>query len=702
MFRPSPGLLLAVVLLSPPADVRSADIPESLLPPMVRPAARVQLASANPNQRAYYRSQFGGTLVSAVFSRDGKYVAAADPQGGGLHLHDAVTGKILRTLGAQVGCMAFSPDSKTLAITQTDNQNLQGIHLIDTATGKELKHLDEGANEMAVSALAWSADGSMLALSGTNQLRGGQPILTLWDAGTGDEIRRLTGPVPVAPVAPINRRQQATGMVESLAFAPDGKSLVLIVDRHIHLVELTTGKLRGQVAVVASSHPREDDEMMMMMRMQGRMVGTAGSNCLAVSPDGRLIAVGCPDETIRLFEVLTGKELPPLSGHRGGILTVGFSPDGKTLRSVGTDAKMLVWRIDGPFRAWQPRGEKLAPEVLTALWEGLRGEDPWLNHAILANLAAVPDQTVTFLRERLRPAPQADADRIVKLAADVQNEDYNTRKKALVQLRKLGEAALPALRDAQTQGNTQILNMLVMRLEAERRGDGPEQDLMAVDVLARIGTEEARTLLAGLAKGAPAAAITQRAQAAMDSLTKVGAAKSEPKLEKLWADLGTDDPLRSYIALKALALRPKESVPMLRQRLGGLLVLKGVDDDPRRIEKLVANLDHDDFAVRENATEELKRLGARAEKQLRHRLKDGATAESAKRIEELIKEIVQPTPTQEAFWLERGLETLERIGLAEARETLQELAKEATNRQTQDQIKATLQRLEALADDKPR
>jgi hypothetical protein len=180
-------------------------------------------------------------------------------------------------------------------------------------------------------------------------------------------------------------------------------------------------------------------------------------------------------------------------------------------------------------------------------------------------------------------------------------------------------------------------------------------------------------------------------------MTKSADPKGEIKVDTLWADLGTNDAMKAFAALKALAARPKEAVPMLRKRLRGLSVLKTIDDDPRRIEKLIVDLDNDDFSLRENATEELRKLSGRAEKLLRQRLKSGSTPESAKRIEELLKDIVQPEPTREAFWLERGLETLERIGLAEARETLQELAREATHRPAQEQIKASLQRLEALA-----
>lgn len=73
------------------------------------------------------------------------------------------------------------------------------------------------------------------------------------------------------------------------------------------------------------------------------------NSCLAFSPEGRYLAVGCPDETIRLWDVLSGQELLPLTDHRGVLRALCFTPDGKTLRLLGWDSKVLVWR-----KAWSP------------------------------------------------------------------------------------------------------------------------------------------------------------------------------------------------------------------------------------------------------------------------------------------------------------------------------------------------------------
>src|SRR5215468_9912751 len=68
-------------------------------------------------------------------------------------------------------------------------------------------------------------------------------------------------------------------------------------------------------------------------------------NSVAFSPDGRTLASGSSDTTIKLWEVTSGRELRTLARHSQEVTSVTFSPDGRTLASGSRDQTVKLWDV---------------------------------------------------------------------------------------------------------------------------------------------------------------------------------------------------------------------------------------------------------------------------------------------------------------------------------------------------------------------
>jgi hypothetical protein len=191
---------------------------------------------------------------------------------------------------------------------------------------------------------------------------------------------------------------------------------------------------------------------------------------------------------------------------------VAYSADGRLLITGGSDTAALVWVL-------RPAGKPLTPDALKAAWADLASDDAARAYRAIQQLAAAPADSVPFLKEAL-PVAVADEKRIARLIADLDNDDFDTREKAAVELEVIGEATVLALRAALAGRPSAELRVRCERLLAKL--DRPAlsgerlRTVRAVEAMELVDTKEARDLLRRLAEGADGARLTREAKAALE------------------------------------------------------------------------------------------------------------------------------------------------------------------------------------------
>jgi WD40 repeat protein len=67
---------------------------------------------------------------------------------------------------------------------------------------------------------------------------------------------------------------------------------------------------------------------------------------MVFSPDGKRIALGpLTGDDVVLFDTATGRPTRSMKGHKGGILAIAFSPDGRLLATGSRDTTVLIWDL---------------------------------------------------------------------------------------------------------------------------------------------------------------------------------------------------------------------------------------------------------------------------------------------------------------------------------------------------------------------
>jgi WD40 repeat protein len=305
-----------------------------------------------------------------AFSPDGAKFASGGWDGT-VTLWNVNNGEVLRQWSepddVRIFCMAFAPDGKSLA-TGTESGL---VRIWDVATGELTATLeaglsDGGSRATTVLSLAFTPDGERLAVGH------GDSATTLWDLAEMREVAVFqTEPDPDDPLS----------TVLAVAYSPDGRRILsLHADRSVRFRDSETGKLRGilkqpepEIACMALSPdgmllatgggaqeislwqieapaPGADggceQDASFRATLRSTFAGhTSSVFSLAFSRDGKWLASGGFDQTVRLWSVPDGTEQAVLDGHTGPVRSVAFSSDGRRLASASSDGTVRLWDV---------------------------------------------------------------------------------------------------------------------------------------------------------------------------------------------------------------------------------------------------------------------------------------------------------------------------------------------------------------------
>ncbi len=672
-----------------------------------------------------------------AFAPDGKLLAsgagnvlATDDT---IRLWDVATGQEVRRCrghGDRIRCFAFAPDGTLLASGAQDRT----VRLWGPATGKELRRL-EGHREL-VRALAFSPAGTVVASAGDDK------TVRLWEAATGKELRKLA----------------VQGEPLSVAFVDAGTLAWGDTQGEIHLVDAATGKERRRLGrqpsrvgtilrspdgkKLATAADGGDFTVHLWDVASGRRPKLAGHEaplyCLAFAPDGRTLATGGVDGTIRLWDATTGEELRRHRELPGLGSALAFAPDGKSLAAV-SDGGMVFslheaasfrerWRVRNPGSGWftscvfLPDGRTVVTggtrfnrewDGTLCLWDVATGKELRQLKGHVNNVRSVacsPDGRLLASGGEDRTARVWDAATGKELHRLEGHDGFVMAVAFSPDGRILASGAFRAVRVWDV-----VTGKELRRIEDEHGITGlafsPDGSTLAAGASGNVVRlwdvatwqeirrwEGHRNFVQAVAFAPDGRTV---ASAGFDGLAMVwdvtgllrdgrlpALRPTRPELEELWARLPTDNARRGHETVWTLVAAGRGAVDFLRQRLPPVPAA-----DPRRLARLLADLDSASFRAREDATAALARLGEAVAPALREVLQGTPSPEVRRRLERVLGGLEAggrlPAPRRQR----RVVQALELAGTPAAGELLRAYAAGAPGARLTEDARAALRRL---------
>jgi WD40 repeat protein len=254
----------------------------------------IQLWSLEEVREIWNSNRHSDRINNVVFSPDGKTIASVSQDG--MICLMSLKGDLLwavNSRGGSILLVEFSPDNELIASTNSD-----GIVEIWDMHGKKIRTINSGADN-SVSAVSFDQKGENIIIGSLDG--------SLYSASLTEGIINLEPSINGSSITSISLHK------EFAFIASAGKNgTIKLLD------------LNGTLVDILFDH-------------KGAVLS------VAYSPNGRILASGSMDRTIRLWDLEGNQVGHSLIGHSGSVNCVAFSPDGKIIVSCGSDAEIKLW-----------------------------------------------------------------------------------------------------------------------------------------------------------------------------------------------------------------------------------------------------------------------------------------------------------------------------------------------------------------------
>lgn len=610
------------------------------------------------------------TIDFVVYSPDGKFLAWADCNDV-IHISNSASGKTIHQWNAKssVHKIVFSPDGKTLATWG----NSDIVHLYNTSSARPLGRVNVDSGSAQIRAAVFTPDGHSLITVDDRKV-------CLWNLATCKELCAA--------------RKEGFEDLRCMALTPDGKRLALAGKDHcIRIWETATVRecttfLEGHVRPVRALGvcldaswvaSADDDGMIRIWSLNSgnqirKFQADTQVQALALTPRGDVLASVGNHDILRCWDPITGRQQRELISHKGRLVGqfpanyLAFSADGKHLLvhvehgglaflDSHEDKTIRVLRKDFDYVALSPDRNNVACVLKNRvqLWNLAMSRLRYERMADGENPLCItfsPDGRLLVTGELLWDVEEG---KLLRRFHEPKNNDYSIYSaafspdgKMLVTGTMCGVVQLWEVETGQKRwqfvGHQGIVHAVAFcRSGLAVVSASEDTSLLVWDITGRL-----------LVNPTPRIPLTSK------------------QLENLWTSLGNADASKAFDALCRLAASPSGVPAFVISRIRSTFQYERVE-----VEKLIVQLDDDQFALRESASRKLEQLGDRVESALRHALHCTSSLEQRRRICSLLERLHTTTPNLDRIHALRAVELLERIGTAEAKQGLQTIAKEA-------------------------